>query len=260
MSQAISFNGNSLQTFDGTHGIIVQQIDHSAPNKQANAYALAHANANAIPFTEYPSRPVTISGQISGSSIADCDSIIDTLQGYLRTQDANLDIGYNGGTRRYIGTATSIDIKRPGGLAYANFTIIFTCQPFGQDTTTTTALNGTSRTSQTYHDTVTFNGTAPYQLPIITITFSAVSDTTNPQTVAVGNDDTGQQIAVNRVWAATDVLVIDSTTNKVTVNGIEVEFSGAFPSFAPGSRNIGYSDTFATRTMTENVVYYPMYL
>lgn len=260
MSQAISFDSNNLQTFDGTHGIIVQQIEHATPNKQAKAYALAHANANAIPFTEYPNRPVTISGQISGTSIADCDSIIDTLQGYLRNQDANLDIAYNGGTRRYIGTATTIDIKRPGGLAYASFTITFTCQPFGQDTGTTTALNGTGRTAGAYHDTETFSGTAPYQLPIITITFSAVSDTTNPQTVAVGNDSTGQQIAVNRVWTATDVLVIDRTTNKVTVNGTEVEFSGAFPTFAPGSGIIGYSDSFTTRTMVENVVYTPRYL
>lgn len=268
---ACTFNGQSLQTFDGNHGILLQQIQHAGKSaKRAVTYALSHGNQTAIPYTEYPAKPILLHGQVIGTTIADCDSLIDTFNSYLTPTGAPLIFDYNGGSlnRQYTATCTNIDVDRPGGLAYATFDLVFTgTLPYGQDTTTTTLLSTGARTLQSYSDTLTFGGSFPFQLPKITVTFSALSDTTGYETVSVGNGGTGQQISVNRIWAATDVLLIDctlSSTTPVTVNGLPVEFSGAFPDFAitPAAMtgNLTYADTFTSRSFTELAIYYKYWL
>jgi hypothetical protein len=257
----LSFSGSSLQTFDGNHGIITQSIEHAGKSaKRAQSYALSHANASIIPFVEYPNKPITISGVIVGTTIADCDAQIDTFNGCLIAQGANLDIDYGGSTRRYIATATNIDVQRPGNLSWANFIVTFTCtQAFGQDVNQTTILNSTGRTSATYSDGYTFGGTAPYQTPIFTLTYTAVSGATN-KAVIIGNSGNGQEITVQRTWSNGDVLVVDCSNSTVTVNGVPVDFTGAFPLFPPGAQTISYSDGFSSRTFSYNLVYSLLYL
>lgn len=117
----------------------------------------------------------------------------------------------------------------------------------------------TSRTTSSYVDSITVGGTAPWQRVKATITYSAISST-GSQAVSFGNNNTGQQISVNRTWTTGDVLVVDSITRTVTVNGTVVDYTGAFPEFQPGNQAFSYSDGFTTRTFNINVVYYPEYL
>jgi Phage tail protein len=259
-----AFAGNSLQSFDGNHGIIVQGIEHAGKSKRsAITYALSHGNKSSIPFVEYPNKSILMTGQIVGTTIADCDAQIDTFNSYMIPQNGNLDFDYNGGSlnRRYIATAVNIDVTRPGGLAWADFTVDFLAtQPFGQDTTTTSLVSASGRTSISYSDAITLAGTAPFQLPIITITYSAIGSAPVSGTVSIGNDSTGQQISIQRTWAATDVLVVDCTLNIVTVNGVAVNFTGAFPAFVVGSGTLDYLDTFASRTFAISALYTKLYL
>lgn len=254
---SISFDSNSLQTAN----IITSDIDHeSHPAINAQIAQIAHANQSVMPFRTNPNKIIRISGKISDSSIANLDSRLDTFRSYFTGQDKNLDIGYNGTTRRYIATATDVQIARPNGLMYAEFSIEFTClQPYGQDTTTQTALNATGRTLNAYTDAYTFLGTALWQRPIVTITLTAVTGGTS-QSMTFSNNVTGQTITINRTWSAGDVVVIDATQKTVTVNGNNVAFTGAFPEFSPGAQTLSYTDSFTTRTFNINVVYYPMYL
>lgn len=262
MPTNISFDGNNLQTAN----ILTQDIKHeSLPTKDARVFTLAHANASAIPFVSYPSRSIRISGVIMGSSISDLDTRLDAFKAYFLGTDKNLDMDYGGTTRRYIATVTALSIDRPGGLLYALFDIDFICtQPFGRDTSTTSissgfSPSGTGRTAATYTDSYTFLGNAPYQLPIITITLTAVTGGTN-QYIQFGNGGNGQAVLVQRTWAAADVLVIDCTQKTITVNGIPTAFSGAFPEFPPGSQSLQYTDSFTTRTFTISAVYTKAYL
>src|SRR4051812_12167506 len=118
MATNISFDSNSLQTAN----ILTDTIGHEQiPNKIAQMFQLAHANQSAIPFVSYASKSIRVSGKVIGSSIADLDSKLDTFRGYFLGTDKNLDIDYNGPTRRYVATVNGITIDRPGGLAYANF-------------------------------------------------------------------------------------------------------------------------------------------
>ena len=110
-------------------------------------------------------------------------------------------------------------------------------------------------------------GTAPYQQPIITVTFTAIGSSPVTGTVSIGNNATGQQLNITRLWTAADVLIIDSSlssTTPVTVNGSAVNFVGAFPaffsSFAGTAGTLTYADTFASRTITLAALYYKNYL
>lgn len=405
MTGTITFNGNSLQTYDPATrlGIITNDITHTdVPDKDLAILSLANRNASVIPYTGYSSRKITIAGTIKGSSESDLDTRIDSFKALFNKQDQNLDIEYAGVTRRYIATVNGTSIKRMQKALFANFVIQFVCSlPFGVKTTLTTALNATARTNASYTDSHTFIGSAPYQLPKITITYAnVVSSTTNlvanpgfetdltgwsqaygtmsrstgqfrtgvasmqvvnsaspnsvptadthgwvlyqlvnlvPGTkytltayvkgnaggeairmsmlgssvatlaattgwqamtvkftasgtndqiyiysttasatwfiddvaivpsvsafVAFSNSTNGQGIIVpDQVWDNSDVLEIDTYTQTVKKNGVEIDFVGAFPEFEPGSQSFSYSDGFITRTFDQLIQYSALYL
>jgi hypothetical protein len=257
MATSLLYNGFDLQTAN----ILTDDIDHqSIPNKNANTYALAHANKSALPFINYPSKQITLKGTIKGSSIADTDSRVDSFKAYFNGKDGNLDIGYNGGTRRYIGTATAVDVNRPKGLAYAEFTVIITCTiPFGMATSATTGINDTGNTTATDSFNVTFAGNAPIQLPVIEITLTAVTGGANH--LQVTNNANGQgMVLLGQTFANGDVIVIDSSTRKVTRNGTEIDYLGSFIEVGPGLVQFNYADGFTTRTFSFKVTYTPLYM
>jgi phage-related protein len=254
MATAISFDSNDLQTTT----ILTAEIAHSR-QKNMSAYPIAHANKSEVAFVSYPNRKIVVKGKLIAGGIAAMDALEDAFAGYFNGIKKNLDIGFNGGTRRFIATANAVEVNRPGGLHFGDFAVEFFCSnPFGLDTSTTTALNVTSRTAASYTDAYTFLGTAPIQLPVFTYTLSAVTGGSNAS-VIIGNLGNGQQITVTRTWTAGEVLVIDCVNRTVKVNGNPVEYSGAFPEFAPGAQSFSYSDTFTTRQFNLNIVYTKMY-
>jgi hypothetical protein len=257
MARNISYDSNQMQT----PYIFSSEIDDaSIPTKSAKMYALAHYSGSKIPFVSYSDKKIMVTGTLIGDTVPDLDARIDSFKSFFINQDRNLDIDFAGSTRRYTATANKVDIKRPGGLLYANFSIEFYCtNPFGQAVNTDTALNATGRTLASYSDSYTFLGTAPTQRPIITITLTAVTQT-GVQPINFGNNANGQQITVTRTWAVNDVLQIDSVQKLVTVNGFAVDYSGAFPEFKPGAQSLGYSDGLTTRTFSINVVYNQLFL
>lgn len=253
----VSFAGNDLQTAN----IITSNVDHDkAPESNLKLYEIAHGDRSAIPYRSYPKKVIRLQGTIVGSGIADLDSRLDTFKAYFNGRDKNLDIGYNGGTRRYVATARSPRITRPGGLAFAYFDIeVIATEPFGRDTSTSSLLSVNARTLATYSDSFTFEGSAPIQLPIITIEYTALTGGT-AKTVTVSNQNTGQALSVTRTWVVDDILVVDAALTKVTVNGIEVDFTGAFPEFETGSQTLDYLDDLTTRSFDIDVDYYRRYL
>ena len=263
MNGDISFNGNNLQTFNYATrvGIITNLIDHtSIPNKIATLYGIADTNLSAIPSINYPSKTVSISGAIQGSTQADLDSRIDTFKGYFLGKDKNLDISYNGTTRRYIATENSTKITRQQKSLWATFEVEFICTvPFGLDVTPTSIMNAPTQTSQTYNVTPTISGTAPFQLPVFTITVT--SKTGAGDFIQISNDNNNQQILIlNKGIAAGNVVVIDCVKRKVTINGVEVDYTGTFLELTPGANSITYADGWTTRSVNLQASYQKRYL
>lgn len=257
MSTNITFDSNDLQTAS----ILTAEIQHSSiPTKDAKMYALAHANRSVIPFVSYPNRTIRVAGKLVAASITALDALEDTFKAYFRGKDKNIDIDYNSGTRRYIGTLNALSLDRPGGLQYANFEAEFLCTyPFGRNTSATTALTATGRTNSAYTDAHTFLGTAPYQLPLITISITTVTGGTGH--VSFGNNANGQGITITgQTFVDGDVIEIDCEEKTVKLNDEEIDFLGAFPEFEPGNQTFSYSDGFTTRDFDITVTYYPMWL
>lgn len=263
MATAVSIFGNDIQTAS----ITTNNVEHEGlPTINAPVVAVAHANHSVIPYISYPDKQIVLTGRVRGTSVADCDANLKTFRSYFAAQSGNLDIGYNGGTLRYAVTVTSpgVQVTRPRGMSYADFTVTLTCTAaFGQDTATTPALTATARTSSSYSDVFSFTGTAPYQAPIFTITLNSrtYSGVTTTATINIANASTGQSIGVTQAYANGDILVVDTaaSTPNVKLNGAIVEYTGAFPYFLPGSGTMTYSDTFATRNLDESVVYTARY-
>jgi hypothetical protein len=261
MSVNATFNGNSLQTSN----IITGEIDKdSSPDITMNILALAKAPRSSVTSALKQQKTITLSGSIISltNSIIDCTNQINTFKGYLVGTEKILTVSDGSGDINYICTVNKNTVTRPNYLGYAKFTTTFLCsQPYGYATASSTLLNGTSRTSASYSDAITVGGNSEWQTPIITITLTAVAGGTGGH-ITISNSLTGQACTVTRNWAAGDVMIIDtsSITTPVTVNGTQVVFTGALPTFNPsnylGGQTITYNDNFTSRTMTENVINY----
>lgn len=263
MNGDLSFNTNDLQTFDRDTqtGINTNVIEHTnLPDKVAEIFAKADANSSVIPTINYPSKKVSIGGTIHGSTQADLDSRIDTFKGYFNGKDKNLDITYGSTTRRYIATANTISVQRQQNALFATFAIEFICsQPFGVDTTATTFINEANHTSSTYTESFTALGSAPYQLPVFTITIDALTGAGD--FVQISNDNNDQGIMVYGIGlTAGDVIEIDCYNRTVKVNGTEVDYFGTFLELEPGAASITYTDGFTTRTVDIVATYYKRWL
>lgn len=265
MNGNISFNGNSLQTFvkyddsgdPSFVGIITNLIDHTnQPDQVAQLYALADTDGSSIPSLNYPSKKILIGGTIHGSSQANLDERIDQFKGYFNGKDKNLDITYAGGTRRYIATKNALSINREQTSLYATFRVEFVCtNPFGIDTTPTNmwALKS-GFTSPTFTESPTITGSAPYQLPVITITIN--SFTGDADYLQISNDNNNQEILIyGQGLEAGDVVVIDCAQRTVTVDGVEIDYYGTFLELEPGVNSITYTDGFTTRNVDVAGVY-----
>lgn len=263
MNGDIAFNTNDLQTFDPVTqtGIITNRIEHTdIPAAVAEFLAFADADGGSIPDENYPSRIVKIGGSIHGSSQADLDNRIDTFKSYFRGIDKNLDIAYGAGTRRYIATKNAVSISRQNKALFATFSAEFICtNPFGLDTSSTSLINQLNYTSPTYTATPTIGGTAPYQLPIFTITIDALTGTGDY--IQLANDNNTQEMLLYGLGLeAGDVIIIDCVNRIVTVNGSEVDYTGTFLVLEPGAGSITYTDGFTTRTVDIVAQYIKRYL
>lgn len=259
MNGDLSFNSNDLQTYDPSTdvGIITNVIDHTdGPELSMSLLGLADADGSSIPSINSPSKPIALAGAIKGSSQADLDSRIDTFKGYFRGKDKNLDITYGSGTRRYIATAGKPLIQRSQKAFIARFQVPIVCtNPYGLDTSTTdlwTAKN--NFTANTFTETPTVGGTAPHQLPIITITVDALTGAGDY--IQISNDNNGQELMIyGQGITAGDVIVINCEQRTVTIDGVDVDYYGTFLELEPGANSITYTDGFTTRTVDVSAVY-----
>jgi phage-related protein len=251
MTGAITFNGYNLQTFTPSVGvgILTNVIKHTdGPEAVFDLLEVANANRSLIGDINSPNKTINIAGVIKGSSGLDLDQRIDALKLALNGRNKNLDLNYAGNTRRYIATAPPNGVKvDEDGTLRAKFSVQFICaEPYGRDSTQTTIINQANYTSASYTATPTIGGSAPYQLPIFTITIDSLTGTDDY--LQIINNANNQAILISGQGLANgDVLVIDCEQRIVTLNDIQIDYSGTFLELEPGAASLSYSDGFATR-------------
>lgn len=258
MNGALSYNSNSLQTFNRSTrvGINTNVIKHTdIPSSVAELYIVANANDSDVPNEEYPSRTIVLGGTIHGSTQADLDDRIDAFKAIFSQRYKNLDITYGSGTRRYVVMkANAVGVERQDKALFATFSIELLCKPFGIDTTATNILSETAYTSATKTITPTIGGSAPYQLPVFTFTLTTITGAGDY--IQLTNNLNGQEMLIYGLGLAHgDVLVIDCVEHEVTLNGDLVDFNGAFLELELGANDITITDGFTTRSINMNGEY-----
>lgn len=260
-SRTVSFNGNDLAL--SVPGLMITSVlPNRFPNRTLNSNQVANSDKSVMNAAYYKDKKINVLAEIGRDTRQLLDASIDILYGILQVAEAALNADVGLGTRTWTATLDNVTISDQAG-GHCSLDIEFQCStPFGQDTTST-QLFDTSLTGATSNTPFVVGGTAYWQQPQITITLSALTGGTN-KVVTVGNTSIGQAVSITRTWTAGDVIVIDSILKKVTVNGVEVAFTGAIPEWQGGitplAGSMDYSDTLTTRTRRMVGLYFKRYV
>lgn len=249
----VTFNGINLTTVEGLNVLTVNPYE--PPKRTLNTFNIARTDKSKVAAAFYTEKNIIVRVNISRATRDLMETSIDSLMAILHTLEAPLVVKQSLGNRRYTATLGDTIVNRDGG-AYAEIDLIFKCSDrFGYDLNYTLLLQVNAATARHRTDSITLEGSAPTQAPLITVTVSAVSGGTGAA-ITIKNDATTQAVTVSRDWIANDVLEIDCLNRTVKVNGVEVAYTGAIPEWSQGTGYITYGDTFVTsRTYTMNVKY-----
>lgn len=242
------FDGLSFNTISGVSVLSINTYDPA--KRRLNIYEIAHGQRSKATSGFYNKKTITIKVGITGGTRMDAEQSLDSLLSSLHGLEKELVIDQGRDGRR-VYTASLVDtVIQEGGGSYIEVGLVFECSdPFGYELTSTLALVIDDLTTQY----LVFEGGAPTQVPLITIAYASITMTGATGTVSVGNLKTAQTVTVTRVWATGDVLRIDCRNKTVTVNNVEVAFSGAIPEWT--SNELGfmtYDDDFISGTITSS--------
>jgi hypothetical protein len=234
--------------------IITKTIQHdSAPPIAINELEIARSDGVKLISSNYTPKTIEIEGHIKGADQNNLELNIDAFKKAISGTRLNLDVSYNGGTRRYVVNVTNIIITREHfNITYSPFTIVCTTSdaPFGRDTSTSEGLSVDELTQREETLSVDLGGTAE---PKPTILFRL--DTVGIlDRIIIRNNTTNTQMDISSIWSDSDQLEIDTENRSVELNGQPIGFEGIFPEFDLGLNNITLYlyGTFANHILQED--------
>lgn len=254
-----SFNASDLATV--VPGLMITGHTAYRPgNRKLNTAKIANTDKSAMPSAYFDDKKLNVQVEIGRDTRELLDAAMDILLGILLPTQSTLLLGNGTSTRQWTATYSNMAISNVKG-GHAEIDIEFeAADGIGIDTASTSLFS----TQLTGNNTNTpfigiIGGSMPWQQPIITITLNSFTGSTS-DSITVGNPLNGMQVVIARAWAAADVLVIDSKLKKVTVNGVEVAFTGSIPEWQSGiAGSMDYTDTFTVRNRTMSGIYYKRY-
>lgn len=246
-----NFNGSNIQNAN----ILLTKIDHDTiPPRELKRYRIIRGDGEIITDNRFGAKRITLIGRIQGTDKLDLETRMDAFRQLLTGFDTIskvLFIDYLSTVRNYTTTCVNLSFdRRNGTVNFAEFQADFiSTTPFGYDTTATTLVSSVVSTTEPKDHVMTVGGTAERQKLIITVTVNSFTGTA-PNTLTVKNNETNAGISVSRNWTAADVLLIDVANFSCKVNGVEMDYTGTFPDFAPGSRTLRITADFTARNLT----------
>ncbi len=254
ISNPVFYNDINLETITGL--TVLRTNPYRIPRRNVSMSQLIHSDKSAINSANYTEKIISVGVGITRPTRALAERALDDLMALLQQINKVLKIPQSGGFRNYYATYADHEFVVAGG-SYLELDLMFECSDrMGYDVASTLLLQITGFTSNYRSDLITLIGSALWQGPKITLTYTVLTGGTN-QTVTIGNSGNGQELTITRTWAAGDVLVIDPLGNdgsgSVKVNGVEADFSGAVPMWKKGPGYWYYRDTFTTRTFSGQI-------
>lgn len=246
--------------FTGNYKITNLVYDSGTP-QELNLLKLARKDGAKLISSNYTPKEIMISGIITGTSIADLETNLDTFKKNTLITEGTLDTGYAGGYRRYTVDCSACTITRDNyNVTYALFELKYIASdpPFAEEID---SIGGSplmneiysfnAMTQAAYTADVNIDGTAKPK-PI----FQFILDT--PKTlgnISVKNVTSNTQIDIMTAWGSGDVLDINTASEIVQLNLQDIEYEGIFPEFNLGNNDIEINYTVANMLDALNETY-----
>ena len=256
MTAPIYFGGVDLNSVSGW--LTTGTDTFRYPSRKVNNFNISQSNNSVTTSAFFEGRSVNIRGIIRVSGRELLDDSVSELRRILEPSNQVLQMPISGNQRKFNDVTVSNVVISDVNGGMARIDIEFkTSDPFNYALSTTESLNVSNLTTTPKQYQIAFDGTTK-QLPIIMCTFDSLTGTT-VSAVTLTNMADSSSISISRVWSASDILIVDSQTQTVTVNGTVVDFTGNFLSFYKGLNYIQYSDGLTARQVDINVTYTKRY-
>lgn len=217
----------------------------SNPDREINSAELTGEDGNVFISTRWGKKIIKVQGILTGSTQNELEDNIDDFKELFAREEKNLDIGWNGTTRRYVATCIKHDFDRDYfNLLFVPWTAEFVVlSGEGKDTTESTAYNDTIVSSGDYASvTVPFlGGKGPRPTIRLTLLNTQTAFPAEVLGAEIKNNDTGDRVILtkNSSWDGTEYLEFDFA-NKVVKSNFDGslgnnDFYGSFSKFKIGN-------------------------
>ena len=219
----------------------------SDPEREIQSFVPTREDGEVLVSERFGTKRIILSGILSGSDQDDLEGKIDAFKELFSRLEKNLDIEWEGGTRRYVATCERHDFDRDHfNIAFVPWTATFiVLSGEGKDTSETLARDeeivGVTTPGT---DAFTLSGSKPPR-PVITIEGANFNSVTKG--IEYKNTDTGERIVVTRdeSWPTVAVVTIDCEKKRVDTQIMTTvedgPFYGVFPKFRVGTNNVQIS-------------------
>lgn len=235
MSASIKFDNTELVNTTYVPRFVKHE---SSPEREMVLLPVTRQNGSVRVSSRYATKTIIVQGIITGTSQANLEANIDTLKELFSRLDKNLDIDWNGATRRYVATCSKHEFDRDHfHLLFCPWTAEFVAPAgIGKDTASTSLYDTAGITATTTAITLTFAGSAQPK-PIFTIDMTTVG---SAQVVKLLNVDTGEYIKIDGPFTNGDQIIVNCLTLAVTLNGAVKTFRGSLPNFYVGGNSFQF--------------------
>lgn len=224
---------NGFDCNDGTYMMITAMPDiENAPEREMDVINVPRSPGVKVANSNTREKIITARGVVVAATGPLLRAYIDTMKKSLRGESGTLTVTYQGITRRYVATLQNMGSmfseKLSTDINKSPFELVFLTEGISTD------WNYTYYTQQitALVDTVYVVGAGTTEAPnVITVVINAATAITALQ---IGSDNAGGQIKYTGALVAGDVLIFDRENQQVTLNGVQVNFTGFFPDMAVG--------------------------
>ena len=210
----------------------------SAPKRDLTLLDLARAGGSVFITEKYGIKTIVITGSLKAATSSALETAIDNFKELFSRVQKNLDIGFAGGTRRYVATCVFHNFNREHfNIDFIPWTATFiVASGIGENISETTLVSAQQFTAADYSSAMTFLGSAD---PKPRIRIKCTASTTDPKGISIENDDTGEKIVITNPFAFTagDYYEVDCRLKTTTEDGDALPFYGVFPTWIVGANN-----------------------
>lgn len=212
------------------------KLDESTP-QELNLMELSREDGAKLISSNFTPKEITIGGIIKGATRASLENNIDTFKKNTMVTEANLDVNYETGYRRWLVDCSECIVTREHhNITIAAFEIKYVASdpPFAEEIDAiggnpimNEAFSVDMMTGSYYTGDLEIGGT---QKPKPTIKFN-INAAGNLKEISFKNNTTNTQVDVTTAWGSGDELEINTKDKTIQLNSYDVEYEGVFPEF-----------------------------